>query len=240
LAEKTDNAKTPKSLDAGSDTGSDTGSGGAGNAPKAGPPSEERRAEAELVERCRRGDKQAFRSFVERYQRRVFSLAFGLLKDADEARDICQEAFLKAHRNLGTFQGASSLYTWLYRITVNLCIDRKRRVGRGSEVELDERLPHDRAGNPADVLSAERPSFNPLRVAQSSELRGRILAALSELSVEHRSVLILREVEGLSYKEIADSMDCPEGTVMSRLFHARKRMQELLADFADDATQEGA
>jgi len=91
-----------------------------------------------------------------------------------------------------------------------------------------------------EVGEADRPWFNPLRVAQSSELRGRILAALSELSVEHRSVLILREVEGLSYKEIADSMDCPEGTVMSRLFHARKRMQELLADFADDATQEGA
>jgi RNA polymerase sigma-70 factor (ECF subfamily) len=89
------------------------------------------------------------------------------------------------------------------------------------------------------VLSAQKLSFNPQRVAQSSELRQRILVALSQLSDQHRTVLILREVEGLSYKEIADSMDCPEGTVMSRLFHARRQMQELLSDFAEDAEQEG-
>ena len=201
---------------------------------------EQRRAEAALVERCRGGDQRAFRTLVERYQRRVFSLAFGLLKDPDEARDISQEAFLKAHRHLGSFQGTASFYTWLYRITVNLCIDRKRKVGRGSEVELDERLSHQQVGSPADVLSTQKLSFNPQRVAQSSELRGRILAALEKLSEQHRAVLILREVEGLSYKEIADSMDCPEGTVMSRLFHARRQMQELLSDFAEDAEQEGA
>ena len=173
-------------------------------------------------------------------QRKVFSLAFGLLKDADEARDISQEAFLKAHRHIGSFQGTASFYTWLYRITVNLCIDRKRKVGRGSEVELDERLSHRQVGSPADVLSAQKLSFNPQRVAQSSELRQRILEALAQLSEQHRAVLVLREVEGLSYKEIADSMDCPEGTVMSRLFHARRQMQQLLSDFAEDAEQEGA
>ncbi len=201
---------------------------------------EQKRAEAELVDRSRRGDQKAFRTLVERYQRRVFALALGLLKDPDEARDISQEAFLKAHRHLGSFQGTASFYTWLYRITVNLCIDRKRRVGRGSEVELDERLSHRQVGSPADILSTQKLSFNPQRVAQSSELRKRILAALAQLSEQHRAVLILREVEGLSYKEIADSMDCPEGTVMSRLFHARRQMQELLSDFAEDAEQEGA
>ncbi len=201
---------------------------------------EHRRAEAELVERCRQGDQRAFRTLVERYQRKVFSLAFGLLKDPDEARDISQEAFLKAHRHIGSFQGTASFYTWLYRITVNLCIDRKRKVGRGSEVELDERLSHRQVGSPADVLSAQKLSFNPQRVAQSSELRHRILEALAQLSEQHRAVLVLREVEGLSYKEIADSMDCPEGTVMSRLFHARRQMQQLLSDFAEDAEQEGA
>ncbi|MBL9043991.1 MAG: sigma-70 family RNA polymerase sigma factor [Myxococcales bacterium] len=193
-----------------------------------------------MVERCRQGDQRAFRTLVERYQRKVFSLAFGLLKDPDEARDISQEAFLKAHRHIGSFQGTASFYTWLYRITVNLCIDRKRKVGRGSEVELDERLSHRQVGSPADVLSAQKLSFNPQRVAQSSELRHRILEALAQLSEQHRAVLVLREVEGLSYKEIADSMDCPEGTVMSRLFHARRQMQQLLSDFAEDAEQEGA
>ncbi|MBL8633555.1 MAG: sigma-70 family RNA polymerase sigma factor [Myxococcales bacterium] len=199
-----------------------------------------RQAEAALVDQARRGDQRAFRTLVERYQRRVFSLALGLLKDPDEARDISQEAFLKAHRHLGSFQGTASFYTWLYRITVNLCIDRKRKVGRGSEVELDERLSHRQVGSPADVLATQKLSFNPQRVAQSSELRKRIFAALDKLSEQHRAVLILREVEGLSYKEIADSMDCPEGTVMSRLFHARRQMQELLSDFAEDAEQEGA
>lgn len=199
-----------------------------------------RQAEAALVDQARQGDQRAFRTLVERYQRRVFSLALGLLKDPDEARDISQEAFLKAHRHLGSFQGTASFYTWLYRITVNLCIDRKRKVGRGSEVELDERLSHRQVGSPADVLATQKLSFNPQRVAQSSELRKRIFAALDKLSEQHRAVLILREVEGLSYKEIADSMDCPEGTVMSRLFHARRQMQELLSDFAEDAEQEGA
>jgi RNA polymerase sigma-70 factor (ECF subfamily) len=89
-------------------------------------------------------------------------------------------------------------------------------------------------------MATQKLSFNPHRVAQSSELRKRIFAALEKLSEQHRAVLILREVEGLSYKEIADSMDCPEGTVMSRLFHARRQMQELLSDFAEDAEQEGA
>jgi len=201
---------------------------------------ERRKAEAALVEQARRGDQRAFRTLVERYQRRVFSLALGLLKDPDEARDISQEAFLKAHRHLGSFQGTASFYTWLYRITVNLCIDRKRKASRGSEVELDERMSHRQVGSPADVMATQKLSFNPHRVAQSSELRKRIFAALEKLSEQHRAVLILREVEGLSYKEIADSMDCPEGTVMSRLFHARRQMQELLSDFAEDAEQEGA
>jgi RNA polymerase sigma-70 factor (ECF subfamily) len=216
---------------------------GAAAAPeaKAEARAEERAAEAELIERARRGDQRAFRSLVEKYQRRVFGLALGILKNPDEARDVSQEAFLKAHRHLGTFQGSASFYTWIYRITVNLCIDLRRKAGR-DHAEFDERLAPRDVGGPAASVSPQRLSFDPQRALHNAELRQRMMAALQELSETHRTVLLLREVEGLSYKEIAESMDCPEGTVMSRLFHARQKMQELLREFVDfdTSSKEGA
>lgn len=184
-----------------------------------------------LVERARKGDRQAFRQLVERYQRKVFSLALGFLRDPDEARDVSQEAFLKVHKHLDSFQGNASFYTWLYRITVNLCIDLRRKAGRGASVEYDEKIAHEDAGTPADDLSPRRLGFDPARALQNAELRKHLNRALGELSESHRTVLLLREVDGLSYKEIADVMGCPEGTVMSRLFHARKQMQDLLREF---------
>lgn len=203
--------------------------------------SEARQEEARLVERCRRGDRQAFRTLVDRYQRKVYSLALSFVRDPDEARDISQEAFLKVFRHLSTFQGTASFYTWVYRITVNLCIDLKRKAGRGNTAEFDERIGHEEAGSPADHLSAHRLGFDPVRALHNSELRQRLMGALDQLSEQHRAVLVLREVDGLSYKEIADVMECPEGTVMSRLFHARKQMQELLREFADlDHNKEAA
>ena len=205
-----------------------------------GPSEETKRAEAQLVERARRGDAQAFRTLVERYQRRVYSLALGFLKDPDEARDISQEAFLKVYRHLPTFQGTASFYTWLYRITVNLCIDLRRKAGRGNQVEFDEKIAREEVGSPADGLSTQRLGFDPGRALHNTELRGRLTTALAKLSEQHRAVLLLREVDGLSYKEIADVLECPEGTVMSRLFHARRQMQELLHEFAENKPREGA
>lgn len=194
---------------------------------------EERKEEAQLVERCRRGDRQAFRVLVDRYQRKVYALALGFVRDPDEAYDVTQEAFLKVFRHLGSFHGTSSFYTWVYRITVNLCIDLRRKAGRGSHAEFDERIVHEEVGSPADQLSPLRLGFDPARALHNAELRKRLLIALDKLSEQHRAVLLLREVDGLSYKEIADTLECPEGTVMSRLFHARRQMQELLRDFTD-------
>ncbi len=197
--------------------------------------SDTRQEDAQLVERCRRGDRQAFRTLVEKYQRKVYSLALGFVRDPDEAHDISQEAFLKVFRHLDSFQGTASFYTWVYRITVNLCIDLRRKAGRSSanNAEFDERIEHGEVGSPADQLSTQRLGFDPVRALHNSELRKRILAALDHLSDPHRTVLMLREVDGLSYKEIADIMETPEGTVMSRLFHARRQMQELLREYAD-------
>lgn len=200
-----------------------------------------RQEEAALIERIRRGDRQAFRVLVDRYQRRVYTLALGFVRDPDEARDVSQEAFLKVYRHLDTFHGQSNFYTWLYRITVNLCIDLRRKAGRGNQSEFDERIAHDEAGSPADQISPGRLRFDPAKALHNRELRERLNAALEQLSETHRSVLLLREVEGLSYKEIAEVLECPEGTVMSRLFHARRQMQQLLLDFAEPGpTKEAA
>lgn len=187
----------------------------------------------ELIERARAGDARAFRGLVERYQRRVFGLALGLLKDPEEARDVAQDAFLKAHQNLGTFQGSASFYTWIYRITVNLCIDRLRRAGRGGQVLFDEEYSHAEVGSPADSLSPRRLGFDPARAFQDKELRQRLLGALGQLSEPHRVVLLLREVDGLSYQEMAEVLEVAEGTIMSRLFHARKKMQDLLRSYVE-------
>ena len=165
------------------------------------------------------------------------------MRDPDQAYDVSQEAFLKVYRHLGSFQGTSSFYTWVYRITVNLCIDLRRKANRGSgmHAEFDERIVHEEVGSPADQLSPQRLGFDPARALSNSELRQKIVGALGKLSEQHRAVLLLREVDGLSYKEIADVLECPEGTVMSRLFHARKQMQDLLREFADlDQNREAA
>ncbi|MCS6914023.1 MAG: sigma-70 family RNA polymerase sigma factor [Myxococcales bacterium] len=181
-----------------------------------------------LVEQARRGQRRAFQALVERYQSKVYALALGLVRDREEAQDLAQEAFLKAHQSLNRFQGESSFYTWLYRITVNLCIDHLRRARRGTGVAFDERLQLEEADGSAEELSPQPLGFDPHRALQDKQLRERIQQALGELSEAHRAVLLLREVDGLSYKEMAEVLGCAEGTIMSRLFHARKRMQQML------------
>jgi RNA polymerase sigma-70 factor (ECF subfamily) len=174
-----------------------------------------------LVAAARKGDRAAFRTLVERHQRRVFAVALALLKNREDALDIVQETFLRAHRGLEGFDGESQLFTWLYRIAHNLCIDHLRRR-RFETVQLDERIE---VADERDHLDTD-----PVRNIMNDELRGKILAALDKLTPAHREVLMLREVEGLSYKEIADATDCNIGTVMSRLFHARKNLERHLRD----------
>jgi RNA polymerase sigma-70 factor, ECF subfamily len=183
--------------------------------------------ERELVEKARRGDQAAFRALVTTHQQRILAVAIGVMRDADDARDVCQEALLRAWRGMATFTGEAQFFTWVYRIVVNLCVDHLRRrrfecVSLDEAVEAEERLD-------AVELANWRGAADPARAAADRELRARIDAALDRLPVHHRTVLILREVEGLSYKEIAGVVGCAVGTVMSRLFHARRRMQKLLA-----------
>jgi len=188
----------------------------------------------ELVQRTREGDHAAFRLLFDKYHQRVFAIAVGVVKNPQDARDIVQEAFVKVHRHLAGFQGASSFYTWLYRITMNLSIDLHRRkkgirqidyddgVGRG-ESELDD----------VHNILPTNSSSDPSRAQSRKELAARMQAALATLPPYHQQVIVLREVDGLSYEEIAKIMKVPKGTIMSRLFHARRKMQTALADYVE-------
>ncbi len=192
--------------------------------------------DADLVLAARRGDRDAFRTLYERYHRRAYTLALGVVRQPDDALDVVQDAFIKAHKYLDKFEGASSFYTWLYRIVMNLAIDHIRKHRRHKPVELDETRLGDGSDNAVDeTLLPKILGGNPGRALLDKQIRARIDAALETLSDNHRAVLVMRELEGLSYEEMAAAMECSKGTIMSRLFHARKNMQKQLVDLMDGA-----
>ena len=195
-----------------------------------------------LVKRVRSGDQRAFRTLVERYQRKVYSVALGMLKDKEEAMDVSQEAFVKVYKYLDHFKGDSSFYTWLYRITVNICIDvlRKRGGARGEDVEFDESIAHDTAEAQIGALGT-RLGTNPQKSALRRELAEKIQEALEQVPEKHRAILLLREIEGMSYEELSRTLEIPKGTVMSRLFHARAKVQKILSEYLElDDPKSGA
>ncbi|WP_428262826.1 RNA polymerase sigma factor [Haliangium sp.] len=187
----------------------------------------------ELVERARGGDQEAFRLLYQRYHRRVYSLAFGVVRNQEDALDVVQEGFIKAHRYLDKFEGASSFYTWLYRIVMNLSIDHIRKHKRNRHVDFNDAIDHGQ-GDPEvgeDSLLPRILGQNPGKALARKEIREQISKALAELSDKHRAVLVMRELEGMSYEEMAEAMECSKGTIMSRLFHARKNMQKRLLEY---------
>ncbi len=185
----------------------------------------------DLVSSAQRGDHDAFRTLFERYHRRAYALAYGVVRHQDDALDVVQDAFIKAHKYLDKFEGNSSFYTWLYRIVMNLAIDHIRKHRRVKPVELDESKLED--GGEESLLPRIL-GGNPGRALMDKEIRGRIDEALDTLSENHRAVLIMRELEGLSYEDMAKAMDCSKGTIMSRLFHARRNMQKRLLDLVEN------
>lgn len=182
-------------------------------------------SDEELVERSRRDEATAFRELVNKYERRLYAVAYGLLGNREDALDAVQEAFVKAYRSLKRFKGESSFYTWLYRITVNAAIDLGRKESRREEVEFREEVDPDEKKGDYPVAPA---SHDPAEQLMRKELGSLIEGAIQSLPIEQRTAVILREIEGLSYKEIAQVMDCSEGTVMSRLHYGRRRLQEIL------------
>lgn len=193
---------------------------------------EDREHDKELVRRVQDGDRAAFRELFDRYHRRAFAVAFGVVKNKQDALDIVQDAFIKVHKHIQNFQGSSSFYTWLYRIVMNLAIDHVRRAKKGRDLDYDDKVRRDDSDVAGDgailptILDA-----NPRKTVLRRELADAIQAALNELPDYHRAVIMLREVEGLSYEEMSKILKVPKGTIMSRLFHARRKMQEALADY---------
>jgi RNA polymerase sigma-70 factor (ECF subfamily) len=191
-----------------------------------------------LVAACRAGDRQAFQALYERYRRKVYAVAYGFLRNQEDALDIVQEAFIKVHRYLAKFEGQSSFYTWLYRITANLCIDHLRRSGRKRDVEFDDGLRHDAESDATGTAMLPLSKLgDPSEAFESQEILGAVQDSLQHLTEKHRAVIVMRELQGMSYAEMAKAMDCSKGTIMSRLFHARRNMQRLLRERFEDVPE---
>lgn len=196
--------------------------------------SPERIREAEedrvLIAEAQQGSHAAFRRLVERNQRRAYVIAFGLVRNEQDARELVQDAFLRVFKSIGNFQGGSSFFTWLYRIITNLSIDLIRKPGRRA-AELDENRRELDESDDADFpLLSRLEGADPSDGVRRSEIAARLQVALDALPEYHRTVILLREVEGMSYDELATAMQVSKGTIMSRLFHARQKLQRALAE----------
>jgi RNA polymerase sigma-70 factor (ECF subfamily) len=179
--------------------------------------------ERALIQRCIAGDAAAFEPLVEKYRQRVWRLAYQVLHDREEAWDVAQEAFVRAFHSLPSFRGQSAFYTWLFRITVNVATDRHRQRGAQARAFGPERVTEEEWAR-----STPDPGGGPDQAAARAEQRERIRRALDALPPKARTIIMLSDVEGLSYREIAEVLNCPIGTVMSRLHNARKRLKGLL------------
>jgi RNA polymerase sigma-70 factor (ECF subfamily) len=183
----------------------------------------------QLVQRVQAGDQSAFNLLVLKYQHRVLKLVSRFVNDAAEAEDVAQEAFIKAYRALPTFRGDSAFYTWLYRIAINtaknaLVSNRRRPV----DFDLDLQDP-DQYERQARLKDADTPEG----VLLTEEIRQVVEKAMEQLPEDLRTAIVLRELEGLSYEEIAEAMDCPVGTVRSRIFRAREAIDKKLKPLLD-------
>ena len=185
-----------------------------------------------LVERCRRGEPEAFARLVALHERMVFNLAARLLNDAEEARDLGQDVFLQVYKTIERFEGRSSLRTWIYRIVVNQCRNR-RRWWRRRRREAWTPIENLTASDEADMAARQGGEDAVERVARR-ERAARVQRALEGLSFDHRAVLLLREVEGLSCEEIGQALGLPEGTVKSRLSRARDGLRVQMEKMAPE------
>jgi RNA polymerase sigma-70 factor (ECF subfamily) len=185
-------------------------------------------SELDLVKRCQAGDTEAFDELVTRYRTRVFGMIYNMVHSEQDAWDLAQDSFLKVWKSIGRFRGQSSFYTWIYRIVMNVTIDwlRKKQVKGGTEFDDAIQLTQ------IDPASKTLPKTEalPHKAMERDEIRVRIEKAIAQLSPEHRAVILMKEIDDMQYHEIAEALECSIGTVMSRLFYARKKLQGLLRD----------
>ena len=182
-----------------------------------------------MVRQCQSGDTAAYGELVNRYRGKVYAMIMNMVHNDADAWDLAQDAFVKAWKALPKFEARSSFYTWLFRITHNVTYDWLRKKRIQGESEFDDEIAS-AGGIEFSAPTAPKESPEPDREIARTELRMKIENAIGNLSDDHRSVILLKEVDGLKYEEIAETVGCSVGTVMSRLFYARKKLQELLRD----------
>lgn len=191
-------------------------------------------ADQQLVERVQRGDKRAFDLLVLKYQHKILGLVVRFVHDPQEAQDVAQEAFIKAYRALGNFRGDSAFYTWLYRIAINTARNwqaaNSRRPAGSSIVETDDNETFDQIDNLTDISTPES-------LMASRQVVDTVNAAIDALPEDLRTAIVLREIEGLSYEDIAQTMNCPIGTVRSRIFRAREAIAAQLRPVLEAGTE---
>jgi RNA polymerase sigma-70 factor (ECF subfamily) len=182
-----------------------------------------------LIRSALGGEEEAFRELMERYRNRAYFVALGIAGDPDDALDVVQEAFVKAYYNLKEFRFGANFYTWFYRLLVNQAIDRWRKSSRSREVPLDEQRLSGEESPPESVAYPRTPED----LAQNRQLSDALTRAIGDLPEYHRAVILLREVDGLAYEEIAKVLGCSVGTVMSRLHYARAKLKDALKGFRE-------
>jgi RNA polymerase sigma-70 factor (ECF subfamily) len=184
-------------------------------------------SELDLVKRCQAGQSDAFDELVTRYRTRIFGMIYNMVHNEQDAWDLAQDSFVKAWKSIQRFRGQSSFYTWMYRIVMNVTIDwlRKKQI-KGGGAEFDDSIQLKEI-DPASK-TVPKPDALPYEAMQRGEIRAQIDEAIKQLTPEHRAVILMKEIEDMQYHEIAETLGCSIGTVMSRLFYARKKLQTLL------------
>ncbi|KAF0195088.1 MAG: RNA polymerase sigma-70 factor ECF subfamily [Bacillota bacterium] len=184
--------------------------------------------DGELISKCKQGDTDAFGQLVDKYQQRVYNITFRMTNNHEDALDLAQESFLRVYRALASFKGESAFSTWIFRIASNVCLDKLRQKKRQPHIVLsmDSLMAGEEGDYPIEISAGE--ASNPEQHLLQGEMRREIRQALNAVSDEHRLVLVLRDIEGYSYEEIADMVGANIGTIKSRLNRARLALREVL------------
>ena len=199
--------------------------------PPGGPPI--RFEDAVLVRQVQEGDAGAFATLVSKYQDKIYNACWRMCGHEDDARDLTQEAFFRAYQGLAAFKGQSGFYTWLFRIAVNLALSHRRKASYRAAQSLDQPVGYGTQAESLLARMADRSASSPSGHVVQAELQARVEAAIASLDPEHRTVIVLRDIEGMDYAQVADVLDVAVGTVKSRLHRARAALRELLAPYVE-------
>ena len=182
--------------------------------------------EKTLIQQAQSGDVDAFEQLIDEHQKRIFSIAYRVAGNPDDAADMAQEVLVKIFKNLNKFKGDSKFSTWIYRVATNTCLDELKRIRRHPTYSLDQEIDTDEGSISADIMD-EAPT--PEQAAERKAVQNAVNAAIARLGDDHKKVIVLRDIQGFSYEEIAEMMNCSDGTVKSRISRARAQLKKILS-----------